>query len=830
MPKNAEANLLDLIESSEDMWGSVDLDYRMVVFNKNFERYVQSCFGVQVVKGMNPMDILPPERAAAWPVFYQRALTQGGFRTEHTLHDGRTYEISVNPILVDSVATGVSVYGRDITERKMAEENLAAATEALRASEARYRAAFQTGLDCFLIIRAADGVFVDVNQAFVDTMCYSREETIGRSSLDLNLWDDPNDKQEMLRLVQQDSVCRNLEARFRRKDGQIIWGRLSSSIIEIDGQLCHLVLVRDVTESKAAEESMAAAAEEMRVSEERYRTAFLTSLDGIALTHLNEGLFIDVNPAWCRIYGFEREEVVLHTSTELNLWANPDDRLKMLETLSDTSICHNLEIENRRKNGEKFWVEMSASKINLDGIPSILMVVRDNSAAKAAAEKIEDLAFYDPLTHLPNRRQLMDRLHQALAASHRSGRKCALLLVDMDNVKTLNDTLGHHVGDMLLQEVARRLTANVREIDLVSRIGGDEFVVMLEELSDSSSHAAEQARTVGEKLLAALSKPYELNGRECQSTCSIGITVLGDHRADANGALQQADLAMDQAKAAGRNTLRFFTPALQAAISARAALEDELRQAIRSRQFQLFYQPQVNRGRVVGAEALIRWSHPQRGIVAPGGFISLAEETGLILDLGSWVLETACEQIALWARSQETAHLAVAVNISALQFRQPEFVQQVLDALRRTGADPRRLKLELTESMLVDNIEEVIAKMTSLRALEIGFSLDDFGTGYSSLSYLKRLPLDQLKIDRSFVRDLPADSSSGAIAEAIISMGKAMGMSVIAEGVETEEQRAFLARLGCHSFQGFLTSRPLPLIEFERLIVALNTIPCNYAD
>jgi len=238
----------------------------------------------------------------------------------------------------------------------------------------------------------------------------------------------------------------------------------------------------------------------------------------------------------------------------------------------------------------------------------------------------------------------------------------------------------------------------------------------------------------------------------------------------------------------------------------------------------------VNRGRVVGAEALIRWSHPQRGIVAPGGFISLAEETGLILDLGSWVLETACEQIALWARSQETAHLAVAVNISALQFRQPEFVQQVLDALRRTGADPRRLKLELTESMLVDNIEEVIAKMTSLRALEIGFSLDDFGTGYSSLSYLKRLPLDQLKIDRSFVRDLPADSSSGAIAEAIISMGKAMGMPVIAEGVETEEQRAFLARLGCHSFQGFLTSRPLPLIEFERLIVALNTIPCNYAD
>ncbi|MGD0546608.1 MAG: bifunctional diguanylate cyclase/phosphodiesterase, partial [Terracidiphilus sp.] len=369
------------------------------------------------------------------------------------------------------------------------------------------------------------------------------------------------------------------------------------------------------------------------------------------------------------------------------------------------------------------------------------------------------------------------------------------------------DTMGHYAGDLLLQEVARRLAENVRELDLVARIGGDEFVVMLEELSETPSHAAEQAKTVGEKLLALLALPCHLDGREFNSTCSMGITVLGDRWTEAGEALRQTDIALDQAKAAGRNTLRFFSSELQAAVTARATLEEDLRQAIRGHQFLLYYQPQVNRGQVVGSEALVRWKHPQRGIVPPYEFIPLAEKTGLILDLGSWVLETACEQIAAWAREKETAHLAVAVNISALQFRQPDFEKLVLAALRRSGADSRNLKLELTESMLVDNIEEVIAKMTSLRSQGIGFSLDDFGTGYSSLSYLKRLPLDQLKIDRTFVRDILTDASSGAIAETIISLGKAMGMPVIAEGVETE-----------------------PLEEFEQLLIALRKLSVPYVD
>lgn len=830
MNNHAEANLLALIDSTEDMWGSVDLDYRMVVFNKNFERYIQSCFGVTVTVGMNPAEILPPERAALWPRFYARALTEGAFRVEHALSNGHIFEISMHPILKEGKAAGVGVYGRDITDRKRAEERLDAANKALRSNEARYRTAFNTCLDGFAIVRIEDGQYLEINRAFLDSTGYERQEIMGQGSLELGLWADPEERERFLRILRKDAVCRNFEARFKRKNGQEFWGLISSSLIEVDGQLCQLAQIRDASEAKAAEECMAAAADALRVSEERYRTAFLTSLDGIALTHLEDGLIIEVNPAWCCIYGFERDEAVLHTSAELNLWADPDDRRKMLEALRGASVYHNMEIHNQRKNGEKFWAEMSASKVNLDGIPSILMVIRDNSAARAAEEKIEDLVFFDPLTRLPNRHQLLDRLRQALAASRHSGRKCALLLVDLDNLKQLNDNLGHSIGDMLLREIAKRLLANVRETDLVARLGGDEFAVLLDDLGETPSHAAEQAKTVGEKLLTALAQPFLIDTSECHSTSSIGITIFGDSREEANEVLRQADIAMEQAKRAGRNTLRFFSAALQAAVSARAALEDELRQAIRCKQFLLYYQPQVSRGMVVGSEALIRWKHPQRGILAPGGFIPLAEETGLILELGSWVLETACQQIAAWSRVKGMAHLAVAVNISALQFRQPEFVRQVQDTLKRTGADPRNLKLELTESMLVENIEEVIAKMASLRAQEIGFSLDDFGTGYSSLSYLKRLPLNQLKIDRSFVKDLPADASSGAIAESIISLGKAMGMPVIAEGVETEEQRVFLARLGCHAFQGYLTSRPLPIEEFELLLTALNKLSIPYAE
>lgn len=437
---------------------------------------------------------------------------------------------------------------------------------------------------------------------------------------------------------------------------------------------------------------------------------------------------------------------------------------------------------------------------------------------RVAEEKIKKLAYYDPLTHLPNRRLLAERLTQILDAGRQSKLMGAMLYIDIDNFKTLNDTHGHKAGDLLLQEVARRLTTCVRDSDTVARLAGDEFVVILGELSPVSDDAAAQAKIVAEKILALICQTYRLNGREYHSTSSIGITVIGEIEDNIDDVRQRADVAMYQAKEDGGHTMHFFNPALRAAMNARAVMEADIRLAIRARQFALYYQPQLDAGRLVGAEALIRWMHPRRGVLAPGAFISVAEETGLILPLGDWVLQSACRQIAAWAKHERTEHLTVAVNISARQLREPDFVSRVLEALDGTGASPAKLKLELTESMLVDNVDSVVAKMIEIKANGIGLSLDDFGTGYSSLSYLKRLPLDQLKIDRSFVRDIVEDVSSRAIAQSVISLGQVMNKAVLAEGVETEEQLDCLTRLGCHAFQGFLFGPPVPVEDFETLI------------
>jgi diguanylate cyclase (GGDEF)-like protein len=441
-----------------------------------------------------------------------------------------------------------------------------------------------------------------------------------------------------------------------------------------------------------------------------------------------------------------------------------------------------------------------------------------------AQKTIENLAFYDPLTELPNRRMLTDHLCNSLAAGFRSGRLRAMLFVDLDKFKAVNDSFGHRVGDLLLRETARRLTASTRETDTVARLGGDEFVVILENLSELPEKAAAQAKKIAEEILDVIGQPYLLDGHKCLVTTSIGITIFESPRVGSEDVLQQADIAMFQAKAAGGNTARFFAPALQAAINARATMEEELRKAISQEQLQLYYQPQVDHGMVVGAEALVRWNHPRHSILAPAEFIPLSEETGLILPLGDWVLESACRQLAEWANRKHTDHLSVAVNISARQLRQPEFVSKVLAVIERTGANPHNLELELTESMLVENVEEVIAKMTQLKLHGLKFSLDDFGTGYSSLSYLRHLPLDRLKIDRAFVRDILADTCGGAIAHAIVSLSFAMGLPVLAEGVETEEQREFLAKLGCHSYQGYLFGRPVPMAEFEKILERQESI------
>jgi diguanylate cyclase (GGDEF)-like protein/PAS domain S-box-containing protein len=688
----------------------------------------------------------------------------------------------------------------------------------LRDSEERYRTVFQTCPDAVMISRLSDGVILDANQTLLDMAGYERNKFVGHTTTELGIWVNDGDRQKLVDELLRNTEFRDFEVPFRRKNGETFWVRLDASLIEIGGIRCLLAFAQDISAAKEAKDLLTAAAEALRLSEERYRTAFQTSIDAININRLNDGKYIDCNQAFLDIMGYEREEVIGKTSLQLGIWADTRDRTTMANLVRENGSCRSLEVQFKKKNGELFWGVMSASVMEVDGVPCILSITRDLSEVKAAQSEIRTLAYYDPLTGLPNRRLLLERLRQTLAAGGRSSRLHALLFVELDNFKMLNETIGHLTGDLLLMEVARRIVTCAREADIVSRFGGDEFALMLEDLSEIAEEAAAQAKTVAEKIQDSIGLPFLLEGRECITTASIGITVFGTDREGTSELIQEADIAIYQATSAGRNTIHFFSPALQTAVNARATLEEDLRQAIKDRQFLLYYQPLVARGRLIGAEALIRWQHPTRGLVWPGEFIPLAEETGLILPLGDWVLKAACEQLAAWAGRKLSAHLSLAVNISALQFRQSGFVATVLSALERSGANPNQLKLELTESMLVENIEEVIAKMTELKAYGLSFSLDDFGTGYSSLAYLKRLPLGLLKIDRAFVRDMLVDATSGAIAQTIISLGRAMGLSVIAEGVESEEQRGFLAGLGCYTFQGFLFSPPLPLEQFDALL------------
>lgn len=534
------------------------------------------------------------------------------------------------------------------------------------------------------------------------------------------------------------------------------------------------------------------------------------SQEGMLVTDAHSTI-LRVNKAFTRMTGYAAEEVMGKTPSIL---ASGRHDKAFYVAMRDSMQQHGAwagEIWNRRKSGDVYpeWLTISAVKTATGQVSHYVSTLTDITQRKAAEDEIRHLAFFDPLTRLPNRRLLMDRLQQALVTSQRTGREGALMFIDLDNFKLVNDTLGHDKGDQLLCEVARRLSASVREGDTVARLGGDEFVVMLEELSPHSQEAAAQCRLVGEKVLGELAQPHHLAGQDVGSSCSIGIALFTDHHTSADDLMKHADLAMYQAKGDGRNALRFFDPVMQAAIMARMAIEKDLRHAVRDGQLRLYFQPQFHLdGHMTGAEALLRWQHPQRGMVSPAEFIPLAEDTGQILPMGQWVLETACQQLADWARQPSTAALTLAVNVSGRQLRQPDFVDAVLATLGRTAAPASRLKLELTESLLLENKEDTIQKMTALKAHGVGFSLDDFGTGYSSLAYLKRLPLDQLKIDQSFVRDVTDDPKDAAIVRTVVALAESLGLNVIAEGVETAAQRDSLASHGCLHYQGYLYGRP----------------------
>ncbi len=559
----------------------------------------------------------------------------------------------------------------------------------------------------------------------------------------------------------------------------------------------------------------------------RYRQAILDSMvDGLVTLDLN-GRIHTYNNAACRMMGRDPNATRPQTLNELlgtQMPVNAAGHLTLLGTV-DSIEGSTVEVNGRHANGALRPISVSASRIPHTEQDTFVVTLRDITQQRQDEEEIRRLAFYDPLTGLPNRRLLMDRVRQAMVNSARLSQHGALMFLDLDHFKLLNDTLGHDVGDELLQQVAYRLRSCVREGDSVARLGGDEFVVLLEGLSESPKEAANQAEVVAHKILDALALPYSLRGHGYNSTPSIGIVVFMEDQETMDDLLKKADVAMYQAKAAGRNTARFFDPVMQAAVTTHAELAKEIRLGLQRHEFVLHYQVQIDsQGRCTGAEALVRWNHRVRGLVSPAHFIPLAEETGMILPLGEWVLESACQQLVEWSRNPMTAHWTLAVNVSASQLAQPEFVSSVSKVLQRSGAPAAQLKLELTESMLVNDVEDIIVKMMAIKELGVSFSLDDFGTGYSSLSYLKRLPLSQLKIDQSFVRDVLTDPSDAVIARTVVALGHSLGLTVIAEGVETVEQRNALAAMQCDAFQGYFFGRPAPA---DALILSAGTQNLN---
>lgn len=693
---------------------------------------------------------------------------------------------------------------RDVTERSAAQEEL-------QASEARFRNLLQDIPSVAVQGYDANGVITYWNSASERLYGFLARDVVGSNALEHVV---PHPLRAVMRDALQQMQASGVavepaELILLHQSGREVPVMSSYSVVTHGGQPTEFFRFDiDLSERRRAEAELRVAA-----------TAF-EAQEGMMVTNARREI-LRVNHAFTRISGYSPEEVIGKKPSMFSSGWHDAAFYRQLNQVLDTVGTWEGEIWNRRKNGEVFpqWLHITAVSDEDGRLTHYVATITDITQRKAAEDQIRQLAFYDPLTGLPNRRMLMDRLQHALASSARNGSCGALLFIDLDHFKNLNDTLGHDKGDLLLQQVAQRLINTVRQEDTVARLGGDEYVVMLEGLDTAREAAALQATTVGSKIVEALNAPYRLAGHEYHSTPSMGLALFSGNEATIDELLKHADLAMYQAKSAGRNGLRFFDPQMQASVTQRAELEADIRQGILMGQFLLHYQAQVDaQGCTMGAEALLRWKHPTRGMVSPAQFIPVAEESGQILSLGSWVLETACAQLVEWAKIPAMADLTLAVNVSSRQFRQQDFADYVLGLLDYTGANPTRLKLELTESLLAENLDDVITKMSALRARGVGFSLDDFGTGYSSLAYLKSLPLDQLKIDQSFVRDVLDDPNDAAIAKTIVALAHSLGLAVIAEGVETQAQRDFLLENGCSTYQGYLFSRPLPAEQFEAFV------------
>ncbi|MBA3032806.1 MAG: EAL domain-containing protein [Gammaproteobacteria bacterium] len=671
----------------------------------------------------------------------------------------------------------------------------------------------------FIYLRRVDGSYEYVSPSCEQLTGYSTADFYAQPSFMSKLVH-PEDRQAWDRHVHQmDQLGQpeKLVIRIHTRNGEMRWiEHLCTDVRDAQGNIFGVRSTNlDISGRVDHEREMAIAA----VAFETHEAILITDRDSRILR---------VNRAFCDITGYAADEVIGQTPALFRSGRHDAQFYAEMWTTLRTQGRWAGETWDRRKNGEIYpkYLSITAVPDQSGEVAYYVGTFSDITVRKDAEAEINRLAYYDPLTHLPNRRLLLDRLAHTMAASQRHGRHGAVLFIDLDHFKNLNDTRGHDVGDHLLIEVADRLISCVRAEDTVARLGGDEFVVLLEDLGDDAPQAAAQVEAAADKILCAINQPYLLKGYPHHSTSSIGAVLFKGQSENIDELLKHADVALYRAKDAGRATLRFFDPTMQAALDARAVLEADLREAVVKHQFHLHYQAQLDSaGHIIGAEALLRWQHPQRGSVPPVEFIPFAEECGLIVPIGRWVLQVACKQIKAWESHPLAKNLRLAVNVSASQFMQESFVEEAIQQIQINDLDPHRLKLELTESALIDGIDNAIEKMRALKTVGIGFSLDDFGTGYSSLSYLRRLPLDQLKIDRSFVSDIMTNASDAVIAQTIIGMARNLGLDVIAEGVETQDQFRFLDQHGCNGYQGYLFSRPLPLDEFEQLLKENDTSP-----
>lgn len=705
----------------------------------------------------------------------------------------------------------------DITDRVLREQDLAA-------SEAKFSSLFQASPDPVTLTTLPEGVALEINSSFTQTFGWTPDEVLGRAMTDVKLWANLDERQKLYEKITRTQRLENEVTHFLDKQENPITCVISSRAIMINDRPCLLSTFRDITVLQKAQE-------ELQASEEKFALAFHSSPDSITITERDSGRYLEVNEGFCRLTGYAFEEVIGRTISDLNIWVYPHERELMVKQVKENGHVYHMEMHGRHRSGKVKTVEVSVESIQLHGMPCLLLTARDISDLKEAQAQVQHLAYHDALTNLPNRALLMDRLTQQISLLKRHNLRGALLFIDLDHFKHINDSLGHPVGDAVLKQITARLESSVRQEDTVARLGGDEFVILISGLEGRRTSVLKQVSELAEKLRQLLIEPMQIDGHQLRVTPSIGIALIPEHGDNPDDLLKRADIALYRAKDGGRNTIELFHETMQQAASDRLRLENELRQALANNEFLLYFQPQIDasENQIIGCEVLLRWMHPTLRLQSPALFIHVLEESGLIIEVGNWVLSQACHDCADLIRKGviSSNKFSLCVNISPRQFRQNDFVEQVERILSKSQLPPHMLKLEITESIVIQHIDDTIAKMNRLKRSGVSFAMDDFGTGYSSLTYLKRLPVETLKIDQSFVRDAAMDINDAGIIRAIIAMAHSLGLAVIAEGVERVEQLQFLQLQGCNHYQGYLFSKPLAVDEFAQLMNE-NRLPSTF--